>query len=153
MWRLVIALISLAIGANIASARLIPHWPYDKLAREADLIVIAKAEASVDTSDILTNEPFKTELVGMETKLTVRAVLKGKFEGDALRLLHFRLKGLMPSNGPMLVTFQTPDQTRPKSAPEYLLFLKRRTDGRFETVTGQIDPILSVLQLERPGGR
>jgi hypothetical protein len=32
-------------------------------------------------------------------------------------------------------------------SPEYLLFLKRGKDGRYEPVSGRIDPILSVREM------
>lgn len=151
MSRPMIVVACLAIGVNAASARVIPNWPYDKLVREADMIVIAMAVGSMDTADVPASDAFKAELIGKETKFSVRAVLKGKLEGESLTLLHFRLKGLMPPNGPMLISFQISDKARP--SPEYLLFLKRRTDGRFEPVAGQVDSVLSVRQIDGALGR
>jgi hypothetical protein len=36
---------------------------------------------------------------------------------------------------------------------EYLLFLKKRGDGRYEPVSGRIDPLLSVRELFNPYSR
>jgi hypothetical protein len=140
-------LVVLAATAGSASARLIPNWPYDKLTREADVVVVATPVASADTNETPLDEPFRAALTGVETKFAVRAVLKGKLDGDTLKLLHFRLKGMMPPNGPMLVTFPTAKEAKGQAAREHLLFLKHRTDGRFEPVAGQVDSILSVRQL------
>jgi hypothetical protein len=35
-------------------------------------------------------------------------------------------------------------------APEYLLFLKLRKDGRYEPVSGRVDPEFSVRELHAP---
>jgi hypothetical protein len=35
--------------------------------------------------------------------------------------------------------------------PQYLLFLKKWKDGRYEAVSGQIDPSLSVREMHHPG--
>jgi hypothetical protein len=35
--------------------------------------------------------------------------------------------------------------------PQYLLFLKKRPDGRYEAVSGQIDPSLSAREMYSPG--
>jgi hypothetical protein len=34
--------------------------------------------------------------------------------------------------------------------PEYLLFLKRGKDGRYEPVSGRIDPVLCVREMYWP---
>jgi hypothetical protein len=34
--------------------------------------------------------------------------------------------------------------------PEYMLFLRLRKDGRFEPVSGEVDPVLSVRELHPP---
>jgi len=54
----------------------------------------------------------------------------------------------------------TADESEPKgyigvneemsAQPEYLLFLKRRTDGRYEPISGQMDAALSVREVAEP---
>jgi hypothetical protein len=66
-------------------------------------------------------------------------------------------KGHRIENGPLLVTFRTKGihlelAGAPISlgAPEYLLFLKLRKDGRYEPVSGRVDPEFSVRELYTP---
>jgi hypothetical protein len=148
MTRAIVGAMTLLLVASAASARLVPHWPYDKLAREADAILIAGPMSSADTNDVSSEVAFRTELVGVDTTFRVRGVLKGKFDGESFKLLHFRLKGLMPPNGPQLVAFRLPDGPHAEPVQEYLLFLKRRPDGRFEPVAGQVDAVLSVRKID-----
>ena len=153
-------LTALAILAfpGLSHARLLPSWPYEKLLKEADLVVIVKAVESKDTKDVLKDNPWKVEFQGMETTFSVEAVLKGKVEGDKLTVLHYRLKpGMSVVNGPLLVSFHTKGpfietkQAKVQLAqPCYLLFLTKAKDGRYEPVSGQVDPELSVKEVNRP---
>jgi hypothetical protein len=148
---LILALASLATWASTAEARVVPAWPYDKLLADADLVVIGRAVSSADTGETLPDNSWG-KLLGVETSFQPQAVLKGKLAGNKLTVLHYRLEGkLMPPNGPMLVSFRrAADKT--KGGPDYLLFLKRRADGRYEPVTGQIDPAFSVREMSWPRG-
>ena len=88
-----------------------------------------------------TPSPWKVEFLGVTTTFEVSHVLEGK----TLKVLHFRLKGdVRVKNGPDLVDFRTKGfniRTKTMKAgvgpPEYLLFLKRRDDGRYEPVSGK----------------
>jgi hypothetical protein len=158
---------SLSLSA-ISSARKIEIWPYEKLLKEADLVVIARAVSKVATDD---SDGFS----GVETTFELAAVIKGK-SANSFKVLHFQYKN--PSrpfeDGPGLVSFfteplsvgirrsgvteeegpKTLEPTKSKSlkpAPEYLLFLIRRADGRFEAVSGQVDPNSSVRTLVKKG--
>jgi hypothetical protein len=51
-------------------------------------------------------------------------------------------------NGASFVRFRGKD--RWDQAPQYLAFLKKRPDGRYECVSGHLDPDLSVRQLIIP---
>ena len=108
----------------------------------------------------------------METTFESGAVLKGKWP-ESLKVLHFQYKPASTryDDGPGLVTFckdpLAPSTRRSRvagegdleglerrvetRAPEYLLFLKKRADGRFEAVAGQVDPDSSVRVLSREG--
>jgi len=138
-----LALLLLSITMNAARARPIGLWPYDQLLKEADLVVLAAAGASADAEDTPDN-PWKQMSVGVNTTLDVKATLKGDRPAGKLVVLHYRLKELSPPNGPMLVDFRPGD---------YLLFLKRRADGRFEPAAGMTDPALSVRQVSAAPGR
>jgi hypothetical protein len=147
----------LAMSVAPANGRPIANWPYEQLLKEADLVVIASVKSTVATDDRLKDNPWKAEFLGLNTAFSVKGVLKGKTEGDSIKVLHYKLKeGVSIINGPLLVTFRSNSmllEGKSKRAelgpPDYLLFLKLRKDGRYEPVTGQIDPQLSVRELYR----
>ena len=92
----------------LASARLIPNWPYEKLFKEADLVVIAEATAVADSGEKTKLGGWDAEFIGMNTTFTPRHVLKGTLKADSFRVLHYRVGGgeaLL--NGPTLVRFRT----------------------------------------------
>jgi hypothetical protein len=140
-----------------ASARLIENWPYEKLFKESDLVVIAKATESKDSGE-KAKLGWDTDFIGVNTSFEVQSTLKGKAD-KKLTVLHFRVKeGVLLANGPLLVSFRDtaiePDLKNAKvalPAPEYMLFLKAAKDGRYEPVSGRIDPELSVREIF-PGG-
>ena len=149
MRRAILSLSVFAVCATAAAARPVALWPYEKLHQEADVVVLARAVKSLDTGDPLPDNPWPTiEFLSKETTFETLAVLKGA-KVEKLVLVHYRLKdGNIPPNGPMLVAFRTVEEAAKANqyaaAPEYLLFLKRGADGRYEPVTGQIDSVLSV---------
>jgi hypothetical protein len=155
-WAIAVAL--LATGVEPAAARLIPSWPYDKLFREADLVVLARPVSSADSGEVTKHNSWKVDFVGVNTKFEARAVLKGKLEGGRLTVLHHRLPdGVAVVNGPLLVSFRlrglfitTNTAKVGLGRPDYLLFLKKRADGRYEPVSGPVDPELSVREVMPP---
>ena len=122
------------------------------------MVVIAEAEASVDSGDSPPENPWKADMVGVNTTFHVAAVLKGKVEGDKFRVFHYRLKpGVLTEDGPLLVSFRqhgininTREAEVALGRPDYLLFLRKRKDGRYEPVSGQVDPVLSVREMYSP---
>lgn len=147
-------------------ARLIALWPYERLFREAEVIVIASALFSEEAADVSPHTPPLGErFAGVNTTLEVQQVLKGAMKNKTFQLLHFKLvdvvKRAEPTagvvevlDGPLLVTFRGARKASglwPEASPHYLLFLKKRLDGRFEPVSGQYDPQLSVRELSAPG--
>lgn len=147
-----VAILTVIALPIIPGGRAIEDWPYEKLLLQADLVVIGKAVSSVESGE-KSNEGF----LGVNTTFDVKGVLKGQVDGKQIKLLHYRIKGgnMQLPNGPLLVTFRTTGflVTSKKggetnlSPPEYLLFLKIRKDGRYEAVSGQYDPKLSVRQM------
>jgi hypothetical protein len=141
-----------------APARLIENWSYDRLFKEADLVVIAEAQGVADADDAAPFDHRPDLFEAQTTTFTVGYTLKAKAAGADLKVLHFRLKkGVQIENGPMLVTFRTkPIEVELKDRKigvgkgSYLLFLKARKDGRYEPVSGQYDPALSVRELNSP---
>lgn len=160
-------LIGLSLVTSAGSARLIESWPYEKLFKNADLVVLATAVSSEKCSDEFTDHPWPLEFVGVNTVMDVKHILKGKIDGKNITVLHFKFgeprKGKKPEDakiifdGPLFVAFRTKPVTIkvdgenvriPK--PEYMLFLKKLKDGRYEAVSGKIDPQNSVRELFEP---
>ncbi len=161
-----------AVGIAPVSARLIESWPYEKLFEKADLVVIAeagKAEAALDEPP---GSTWAYEFAGQVTTLKVNHALKGKLKDKEIRVLHFKfgklkkdvkpdsLEAMLITDGPMLVAFRTEPVTvtdgegkKVIDVPEYMLFLKRMKDGRYEPVSGRIDPAQSVREVGKTDDR
>jgi hypothetical protein len=106
---------------------------------EADLVVIARPVSTTTTEEktSLPNISPETRVVGVETKLDVRLVLKGWPKTKTACLHHYALEN--PADGqvrgtPRLATFDVKQPTC------YLMFLKQESAGRYTPVTGQTDP-------------
>lgn len=132
------------LGGAAAIARPVQNWTEEKLTAEADLVVIASAKLSKDEAADRSNAK-PDSWVGVETEMKVSAALKGKVEGGALTVRHDRYfdpaMSVAVVDGPGFVEFDTVGQT------QYLLFLKRREDGRYEAVSGRMDPHFSVKEV------
>ncbi len=152
----------LLLAPVVGGARGLENWPYEKLFKEAELVVIAEATASSDSGEVVKLGGWSVDFTGVNTTFKVKHTLKGKAAGDTLRVLHFRLKeGVLVQNGPLLVRFRTRrgPWIKTKSMklsvprPDYLLFLKKARDGRYEPVSGRIDPELSAKEIYPPLSR
>ena len=154
-FKLAVVVLTVACLSLTASARRIEDWPYERLFKEADLVVIADTERTAETKDRLKTD-WKVEFLGLDTTFMVRSTLKGKAQADTITLLHYRSpEGPRIENGPLLVSIRTEPsfakgEGKKEMRTEYLLFLRVRPDGRFEPVSGQIDPALSVRELQTP---
>jgi hypothetical protein len=157
---------------SAAPARFVPKWTYDQLLDKADLVVLAVPVRTEPADDKPPTHSWPRELVPQNTTLKVRWALKGKAEGEQIKVLHFKFgepkKGVDSeragflsemTGSPRLVAFRTEpvtvkvgEKTRVLPAPEYLLFLKRREDGRYEPVSGRTDPALSIREVSMPPG-
>ena len=133
-------------------ARLMRSWSYDMLNDQATLVVIATPTKVTETSElaalpnIVTSRNGTNENImgkGVETSFEVLTVLKGEPSTKTLVLHHFKLAnpGAQVS-GPFLVSFE------PKDKKRYLMFLQREADGRYVAVSGQTDPMLSIIGIE-----
>jgi hypothetical protein len=141
------------IGPNWCDARLIEPWPYDRLMKEADLVVIAQPQTVADSGETTTKNLWKVKFVGVNTTFTINSILKGKHEGQKLTVLHYRVE-VDIEDGPGLVAFRLGGRSITTkgahcgwNACEYLLYLKKRKDGRYEPVSGIIDPRESVREI------
>jgi len=144
---LVAATIVLSL-ASVCNARPVASWPYEKLAKEADLIVIATPTQTKDSGEKVNfpgiargNKPVPG--YGVNTTFEVLAVLKGGQVLKSFVLLHLREAGsnAISANGPSLVSFDPTEKKR------YLMFLKREADGRFSSLCGQTDPAGAIKDL------
>ena len=134
-YRAVLAILVLLASAGIVDARAIAAWSYQKLLDKSDVVVIATPTARSDSTESLKDlERSGQPVIGVETKFTVSAVLKGEMEIRTLVLHHYRDDGGSIPNGPRLVSFD------PEMKRTYLLFLVRENDGRFAPAFGQVDP-------------
>jgi hypothetical protein len=123
----------------VAVARIRQLWTYERMHEQADLVVIARPVSSTPTNEktSLPNISPETRVVGVETKLDVRLVLKGWPKTKTACLDHYALENPAASQvrgAPQLVTFD------PKQPVCYLMFLKQVSAGRYVPVTGQTDP-------------
>lgn len=149
-------------------ARTIEDWSYEKLFKKSDLVVLATAVKTEPGDDKWSPYPssWQYEFAAQNTTFTIKHVLKGKVEGDQLKVLHFKFgelkKGLDPKdlknqkiiNAPRFVTFRVKPVTvigdkgdKTLRAPAYLLFLKVGLEGRYEPISGRIDPVDSVKEV------
>lgn len=153
-----------------AYSRFVESWPYDKLTREADFVVIATPISVQDTTE-RTNFPHLVEgkirwvdtnhwesvpfvrgdtntyseipAVGVEATFQCLSVLKGDTNTTTF-VLHYlrdaRLKS--PVGHPEVLSINGPVNVAfdPQEKERFLLFLKREPDGRYASVTGQTDP-------------
>ena len=83
------AVVAVAMSPCQVQARLLENWPYDRLFREADVVVIAKAVSVADSGESLPDNPWKADFQGVTTTFNVGAVLKGN--GKCLGFLIWRL--------------------------------------------------------------
>lgn len=144
---------------ELAFARIIENWEYERLVQESDLIVIAVAGPTELVADEPPKHMWPLEFVGQNTTFKLKHTFKGKAVDQQIKVLHFRfgdkvkkgekaiIEPIQIVDGPLFVDFQ-------KEPPaEYLLFLKRLKDGRYEPVSGRIDPGLSVRKLSSGHGK
>jgi len=146
--------IALAI-CNVSMARPVQVFDYDKMASEADLVVIA---TPVETKELdektdlpgvrWNNQPIR--VVGLETRFEVSVCFKGKLPAEGkltVVLHHYRLENPELAEVPNAVQLL---RLTPGDSSQYLMFLKRVDDGRYEPFNGQTDPVYSVEKLRNP---
>lgn len=132
----------------------VDHWTSERLAREADLVIIATVQGTKDSGEATNDNVWKAKFIGVNTTLTVKAALKGKIDTNKpLILFHYRLpRGLQIINGPDFVEFLPGnnivqvDGNQVKQS-EFLFFLRKQKDGRYCPVSGQRYAAFSVRRL------
>lgn len=136
-------------------ARLMQYISLPKQRDRADLVVIAKPISVRETGEQSTLPNIWTQLpngekktymaLGIETKFEILVALKGDDKLKYFVLHHFRRPGseTVEINGPGLVSFD------PKARKQFLMFLKKESDGRYAAVYGQTDPNQSIMEIGR----
>jgi hypothetical protein len=142
--------------------RPIEDWPFDKLFKHSDVVVIATFQSSKRCGKDIKDKPPADYLDGVITTLDIKHVVKGDHKGKQIEVFHYRLDDSKDRpliiNGPLLASFHksSSDLKVGKSAsvalgpPVYMIFLKKRTDGKYECISGQFDSELSVMQIMGP---
>ena len=142
--RLLASLVSIAflyLGPSIAAARILDDWPYERLFKEADVVVIGTAVSTKDATDTFVDDRWPHEFVGQDTTLEVLQVLMGEASVKRITVLHFKFGKLtkkaaaeagnlvLTIDGPEFVSFRTkPEKIEiagtglPAHRFEYLLF-------------------------------
>ena len=152
MWVLSLSILY-ALCGSAGAFRMTDEMSFTQLVSKSDLVVIADARVTTVTEN--TDQFCADSLEQLDTLLNVHAVLKGTHRGE-LHLVHFKIKDDIPGiiNGPKLLQLQYSHMNEGKAgirresrAPKYLLFLKRRVDGRYESVTDQLDSFYSAFAL------
>lgn len=153
---------SLALSCSRADARRIESWSFQRLKESADLVVVASVASTKQWPEKVQDDLFGKDLEGQLTTFNVAAVFKGQDIGKHIEVVHYRVKeGVLLQDGPILACFrktglrlgiEAVDGVKHKAevmegTPYYLLFLKKRSDGKYEPVSGQIDSGLSVRKL------
>lgn len=153
--------------ATSPTTRIRDTWPAAKLTGKSELIVIAKLAKTEDSPKTDKISKQYEQMIGINSTFSVLAVVKGRYDKKEMTLLHFRNptqvgdespRPARGADGKIIKTSWT--QQNDIDPPElvdlnwlkeknarFLMFLKRRPDGRFECISGQIDPVLSVSKL------
>lgn len=166
---LAVLLASVACPLPYLHARKIENWTYEQLFEASDVVVIAKFQTSKDSTDRFADNPWEIKFIGVNSTFHVLHRIKGKDIAKELTMLHYRLPdGKLIQDGPLFLRFQEVESIRLQmlklkqmngiphaeqvllEKPEYLLFLKKRKDGRFELVSGPIDAIHAVKTIGAP---
>lgn len=142
-------------------------YTYDRLTKEADLVVIGIPVTTVNLKEKLDKNPYDVELVKERTTFKVVGELKGNAPGDKVAVLHYVIVPRMGKGGgptpilaaPSVLTFRTePLVTEREGAavrkpvPVYLMFLKRMKGGEYEPVSGPLNMLPSFRVVRWPDG-
>ena len=168
MRSLIVAFLPFLLSFSLSFARKVEDWTYERLFKEADLVMIGSVEGWGSAKAQWSQKIFdKARFEAKKTAFHPRSLLKGEPAFPCTWVLHFSYKkGAAPyKDGPNLVSFlkkpvmseakskkeEKVKELKPKQAgknqvnpPEYLLFLKKGKDGMYEPVSGQLDAAFSV---------
>ena len=148
-------------------ARIVPSWPYEKLVSESDVVAIVEPVENKPAPDAFPGYSYghpTNHFTATDTRFKVHAVLKGDAMKE-LTVLHFSYStnvSIILNGASFIQFFIGPLQYEKRAVkdgkpvggvtsfqqpPEWIVFLKRRSDGRFEPVTGHYDSAYSFREL------
>jgi hypothetical protein len=152
--RLLVLTTAFLLGfTGIVAARAVRIWPYQELLEKSDLVVLATPTATNDTKEHIDLPGFVGEhVIGVETKFTVSAVLKGDKALSYFVFHHYRITDgpniAHVPNGPSFISFDPVTTRNPTILPRtFILFLIREADGRYAPIAGQTDPGGAVREI------
>lgn len=160
--RFVLSVACLLVCCPALLGRFIESWPIKRLFAEADVVIIAAAERTTDVPVALIDDRWPLELAGRETTFEINHVLKGQVpRSGKIGVLYFNFGKLRHGakkdepviDGPLFVNFRVTPKKVGVSRVEYLIFLRKRPDGRYAPVSGDIDSKLAVRELVTPQER
>ena len=136
------------------AGRKIENWPYDKLFKTAETVVIARPESNTETAARTKDNLWKIEFIGVDTAFDVNSVLKGK-AGEKIVVSHFKLPpDVLVEDGPLHSNFRVKTLSLEMRhvkigipVPEYMLFLRLNSDGNYELIAGYTDSALAVREM------
>jgi hypothetical protein len=157
--RFVVAVFGHALGSTLLHARLLENWPFERLTKEATIIVVIEPLSNQYDKDTVPG----TLTRGVVTTFKVLSYFKGSPHAETILVRHFVYDGGVPGNGGKLINFaRGPLDVDVTAATKkgriyyrnynpipvrWLAFLKGTPDGSFIPVSGQQDPDFSFQEL------
>lgn len=146
----------------LANANADEHPPitYAELSEKSDVVCIVTFDSSRLVDEKIDDPTFKdsdpSDYYARCSTFKVAAALKGTLDGDSIELVHYNYaaKAKRPEDGPHFLNFDKPNPVweeftfKPPKGIEYLVFLKKRSDGKYIPAAGQRDMLLSVRRVE-----
>jgi hypothetical protein len=168
--RLIVTLLCCVLASSVSFGRLLQSWPWEKLIAESDMVVVIQAIEELQSKDEYPGDTFghpQTDFDASTTRFKVLGTLKPATPAPKeLSVLHFnyskRVRGV--ANGAMFIRFPigqiaferrelkddkpTGDVEHVQYTPKWIAFLKLRSDGRYEPVTGHYDAAMSFREIK-----
>jgi hypothetical protein len=152
-----VAAVLLGISTSLAIGFPVRDWTPQELFDEADIVVTATASKPTKTEN---TDNFESDFLQQyESELDVESVLKGKEiasdtrKKKTVKVVHFRYRADAKTtlgNGPLFAVMGTTTYSVEHGKPikpKYLLYLRKRKDGRYEPVSGNHNPVNSIIRL------
>ena len=149
-------LAALVVLAGSVSAEEPNLYSYRQLHNQSDVVLIVHP---VSDKEVPVPPETDSRLLKMETILRVQVKLKGDIDSDTIRLMHYLPKKPGTELDSQLVKFNYGsrkrtfrvyvDKTRTVKQPrrQFLVFLKRHTDGTYEPASGHYHTATSITPL------